>query len=380
VRSGTPEHGTPDHGVHTLRVWRGTVVGRNGRDVFVELGPRMQGVLRASPEDDDLALGAQLPFTLGGQEEGLWVLSRAADLPLASWERAAVGDLVEARLVAHNRGGFEAKVGAMHGFLPFSESGLGRREDPADWLFQILPCEVLDVDPERQRVYLSHRRYVRRSEWTRAEREAVRLRPGAVVKGRVDEFTPFGAFIDLGRGARGLLHRSNISYERVRDPAQVLTLGQVLELQVLSIRADGLRIGLGLKQRQPSPWRQLPRQVRPGDLLRGEVVDSAPFGVFVRVRAGVVGLVPLREAGLPPGRAPGQGLPLGTALVVRVLAVDAEHERLSLSLLRADGSRLDPEELLEAEDLERLEVPDEHRRAGLGRLLHAALERRAPPG
>jgi ribosomal protein S1 len=368
---------TPEHGNHTLRVWHGDVVGRHGRDVFVELGPRMQGVIDVGEFDDPPEVGERRAFTLRGQEEGLWVLSRAEELPLVTWERAEVGDAVEARVLSTNRGGFETRVGRIHGFLPFSESGIGRREDPETWCGQSLPCEVLDVDPERQRVILSHRRYVRRSEWTRAEREAARLRTGAIVTGRIAELRPFGAFVDLGRGARGLLHRSNIAYERVLDPAEHVEVGQTLELVVLGARADGKRIQLGLKQRFPSPWKGLGRRAHPGTLLRGEVVELAPFGAFVRVRAGVVGLVHVSELGLPDDGHVAQAARPGDEVVVRVLQLDVERERLSLSLCRADGSRLDPDEAVEAADLERLEVPSERRGEGLGRLLDAALRGRS---
>ncbi|MEO0650396.1 MAG: S1 RNA-binding domain-containing protein [Planctomycetota bacterium] len=367
---------TPEHGNHTLRVWHGTVVGHHGRDVFVELGVRMQGVIPATEFEELPELGSRHAFTLGGQEEGLWALSRAEALPLVSWERAEVGDAVEARVLSANRGGFETRVGRMHGFLPFSESGLRRREDPSTWCGQSLPCEVVDVDPERQRVILSHRRFVRRSERTRAEREAARLRAGSIVSGRVAELVPFGAFIDLGRGSKGLLHRSNIAYERVVDPAQYLELGQSLELVVLGARADGKRISLGLKQRYPSPWRGLARRAPCGSLVRGEVIEVAPFGAFVRVRAGVIGLVHKSELGLGPGQPVGQRLRVGDEVVVRVLEIDVERERLSLSLTRTDGSLLDPDECVDAADLEQLEVRSEDRVGGLGRLLDQALRER----
>jgi small subunit ribosomal protein S1 len=369
---------TPEHGEHTLRVWQGDVVGVDGRDVFVELGPRMQGVIGVDEFDEPPSVGDRRSFTLRGQEHGLWVLARAGELPLIGWERARVGDAVEARLLSANRGGFEARVGRMHGFLPFSEAGIGRREDPESWCGQALACEVLDVDPERQRVILSHRRFAVRSERTRAEAEAARLRPGLVVSGRVAELRPFGAMIDLGRGSRGLLHRSDIAYERIADPSERLELGQRLELLVLAARADGRRISLGLKQRYPSPWRGLAREARPGTLVRGTVVELARFGAFVRVRAGVVGLCHVSELGLQPGGTTGQAAAVGQELVLRVLMLDVERERLSLSRLRADGSLLDPEECVDAQELERLEVRAEARSEGLGRLLDAALRGRKP--
>ncbi|QDU67797.1 S1 RNA-binding domain-containing protein [Engelhardtia mirabilis] len=370
---------TPEHGAHTLGVWRGTIVGRDRSDLFVELGPRMQGVLRVEDFDQPPSVGETVDVTLHGREEGLWILSPSASLPLASWERAQIGDLVEARLLSATRGGFDARVGKLHGFLPFSASGLGRRDKPETLLGRALPCEVVDVDTARQRVTLSHKRYLARLAEARAAAGA-RLRPGQTVRGRVAELVPFGAFVDLGQGVRGLLHRSNIAYERVLDPAEHLSVGESIELLVLSIRDGGRRVALGLKQRFPSPWAGLARRVRHGELLRGEVVDVVGFGLFVRVVTGVVGLVHQSELGLAPGMPSGHAAREGDQVVVRVLALDAQRERLSLSLTRADGSRLDPEEHLETEDLERLEVDPSLRSDGLGRLLHAALRERTDQG
>lgn len=370
-----PAEPTPEHGAHTLRIWRGTVVGSDRSDVFVELGPRMQGVLRADAFERAPADGDVVDVTLRGREEGLWILCRAESLPLASWERAEIGDLVEARIVSADRGGFDVKLGKLHGFLPFSESGLGRREKPERLLGRALPCEVVDVDVGRQRVTLSHKRYVARVERARAAAGA-KLRPGETVRGRVAELVPFGAFVDLGRGVRGLLHRSNIAWERVRDPAEHLAVGQSLQLVVLAVRDGGRRVALGLKQRFPSPWRALSGRVAAGELLRGRVVEVAGYGLFVRVAVGVVGLAHVSELGLPPGGAAAHAACEGDEVVVRVLAVDAARERLALSLTRADGSRLHPEEHVDAEDLARLEVAPAQRAEGLGRLLHAALRDR----
>lgn len=372
-----PADPTPEHGAHTLRAELGTVVGRDGDDLFVELGPRSQGVARARDFETVPEVGDTVDVTLHGREEGLWILSPVESLPLASWERAENGDLVEARLVSTTRGGFDAKVGKLHGFLPFSESGLARREKPDGLLGRNLPCEVVEVDPGRQRVTLSHRRYLARLAHARVA-AAARLRPGELVQGRVRELVPFGAFVELGRGVRGLLHRSNISYDRVRDPAEHLTVGESLELLVLTVRDGGRKVGLGLKQRFPSPWKGLAHRAARGDLLRGEVAEVASYGLFIRVSAGVVGLAHVSELGLGPGAHPRQVASEGEELVVRVLAVDVARERLSLALTRVDGSRIDPAELAEAEDLERLEVDPDQRSDGLGRLLHAALENRQP--
>ena len=139
-------------GPHTLRVWRGTIVGSFGNDIFVELGPRMQGVIARRHFRRPPIPGDSHEFTLHGQEEGLWVLSLKEEETLSTWEAMEEGSLVQARVVRLAPGGFELKVGPLHAFLPKSHSGLARDERPEPLVGKNITVEVIEVDPERQRV------------------------------------------------------------------------------------------------------------------------------------------------------------------------------------------------------------------------------------
>ena len=382
ARRESSEH---EHGPHTLRVMRGTVVGLDGDDVFCELGPRMQGVISARSFDTPPAVGESYEFTLRGREESLWVLSLRQSHSLSSWEEAEAGSIVEARIVRSTHGGLEAKIGPLHAFLPKSQTGLAREDDPALLVGKTMTCEVLEVDAERQRVLVSRRKVLARERLGARERELGSLAPGHIVQGRVARVEPYGVFVRFGRGLEGLVHTSNLAYERIEDPAGRFQMGDSISAKVLSIKRGGKRIALGVRQLQPSPWTALKQALCPGRVVAATVTRTTDYGVFVEVRKGVEGLVHRSETGLDRAR-PVRGLfRVGQRLSARVLSVDWDAERLALSLLRADGARLEPDEAEAAADL-RAQGPTqapEDWRGDLGEALQRALrpdERRADAG
>jgi small subunit ribosomal protein S1 len=373
-----PEAG--EHGSHTLRVWRGTIVGVHGDDVFVELGPRMQGMLSRRRFDEPPAPGQEHDFTLLGREEGLWALSRVEEGLVASWQTMEVTSWVQARVTGTNPGGLDLKVGPLHAFMPKSESGLARNESARVLVGKTITCEVIEIDRERQRVLVSRKRVLRRQGESERTREAGRLVPGMVIQGRVQRLEPYGAFVRFGAGQEGLIHVSNLSDERVGHPSEVLKEGQTVEAKVLTIRRGGRRIGLGLKQMHESPWKALERTHYPDQIVAGRITRALDFGVFVRISEGIEGLLPNGNTGFPLARRARGVLKVGQDLVCRLVELDVEGERLSLSLLHVDGSRVHPEELLSPEArnaLRESEAEGDNATTNLGRLIQRALHPRS---
>lgn len=332
------------HGAHTLRRVRGTVVGLDRDDVFVDLGPRQQGLISASRFQRPPSLGDSFEFTLGGQEQGLWRLEIAGSQPSVAWERMEPGLLVEARVIGVNPGGLDLKVGGLHAFMPRSHTGLGRREKPQTLIGKTLAVEVLEVDRERQRVLLSRKLVQRRERSGGRARDSAALRPGQVVEGRVVRLESFGAFVRFGANFEGLLHVSNLSHEHVEDPSAVLHIGQRLHVRVLSVRADGKRIGLGLKQMDTSPWPALERAARDRTVVTAEVLRVEPVGLTVRLDDGVEGFVPRSETGLGPLVHLRQHFQAGQRIALCVREADGAREKLVLSRLHGDGSTVCAEE------------------------------------
>lgn len=361
------------HGPHTLKVWRGVVVGMHAGEVFVELGPRMQGVIAARDLPRPAQEGHEYDFTLRGKEESLWALSLAPTEVDPDWAEMEPGTIVPVRVLRVVEGGLQVKIGLLHAFLPRSQTGLPRTGDAATLVGKVLTCEVLEVDHERQRVIVSRKLVLRRERDGEVQRKIERLQPGRLVQGRVSRIESYGAFVSLGEGLEGMIHVSNLSHERVEDPSTVLKIGETVETKVLHVRRGGRRIGLGLKQVGESPWIALERDCYEGQLLAGRVTRLAPFGAFIAVR-GLEGLLPNSEVG--SGRPARECLNVGREITVRILTMDAAAERLSLSLTHAGGGPIHPDELRAADDFEHLQkgsVENGNLATNLGQLLRRAL-------
>ncbi len=337
-----------DHGPHTLKVCRGAVVGTYGDDVFVELGPRMQGVISRRELPVEPKIGDEFDFTLRGQEQGLWVLALRETKVLHTWESMEAGSLVQAHVVRVAPGGLELKIGPLHAFMPKSQSGLARDEEPSGLVGKNLAVEVLEVDRERQRVVVSRKVVVQRERESDRQRQVGALKPGQVVQGRVTRIEPYGAFVSFGRGLEGLVHVSNLSHERVDHPRDLLHEGQVIDLKVLHLKAGGKRIALGLKQMTESPWQHLERIHYVDQIVEGRVSRVLDFGAFVAIEAGVEGLLPRSQMGLSPEQSVRSLLVTGQKISVRIQALDCAGERLSLSLLHRNGARIGPDEAADA--------------------------------
>jgi small subunit ribosomal protein S1 len=373
-RSSRPEK---EHGPHTLRVWPGTVVGLFGDDVFVELGPRMQGVISKRAFAEPPAVGASFEFTLRGQEEGLWALALREQKSLATWEDMEQGSLVHARVIRLASGGLELKIGPLHAFLPKSHSGLARDEDPVVLVGKTLVCEVIEVDRERQRVVVSRKLVLQRERESERQRQVGALKPGEVVQGRVTRIEPYGVFVALARGVEGMVHVSNLAHERPEHPADLVKEGDVIELKVLAIKQGGKRISLGLKQMVASPWKDLERALYVDQIVEGRVTRLVDYGAFVAIRAGVEGLLHVSDTGLRRDQPLASLLAKGQKVSVRVQSLDCEAERLSLSLLHRNGKALAPDEAANAASFAELAraKPAEHLELPLGSLLLDALRR-----
>lgn len=365
-----PERG---HGEHTLRVWEGVVVGLNGDDVFVELGPRMQGFLSVRQFDEPPKPGEEYQFTVLGQEDGLWALARVEEGLLKSWREMEVGCWVDARATGRNPGGLELKIGPLHAFMPKSETGLNKDQDPGVLVGTELTVEVIEIDNTRQRVLVSRKRVVKSRKESRDQHQAGALKVGQVIHGRVSRIEPYGAFVRFGNGLEGLIHISNLALERVEHPSEVVTKGQSVEAKILTIRKGGKRVGLGLKQMFESPWKAFARVSFPEQIIEGRITKTEEFGVFVSVAEGVEGLLHNSESMFGRDRRLRDVLKKDQSVVCRIVDFDPEEERLSLSQLHRDGSPIQPEEALPPEELARLTDDPPGASTHLGTLLARAL-------
>ncbi len=295
------------------------------------------------------------------KEGGSYLLSQRRLEARRVWneieDKFKAGETIKAPVTQVVKGGLVVDAG-VRGFVPASMVSDHFVEDLNQFKGQELELKIVEIEPSDNRLILS------RKELVQAEREAKRqavmekLVAGDVVEGKVARLTNFGAFIDLG-GVDGLVHVSEISYERVNKPADALKVGQEVKVKVLSVDAEKGRISLSIKQTLPEPWEQVPEQVAEGDVLEGTVKHLTSFGAFVEVLPGVEGLVHISQISHKHIATPNEVLTSGEKVQVKVLSVDAADHRLALSIKALQEKPAVEKKEAAPKKEEKVEIPEE---------------------
>lgn len=295
------------------------------------------------------------------KEGGSYLLSQRRLEARRVWneieDKFKAGETIKAPVTQVVKGGLVVDAG-VRGFVPASMVSDHFVEDLNQFKGQELELKIVEIEPSDNRLILS------RKELVQAEREAKRqavmekLVTGDVVEGKVARLTNFGAFIDLG-GVDGLVHVSEISYERVNKPADALKVGQEVKVKVLSVDAEKGRISLSIKQTLPEPWEQVPEQVAEGDVLEGTVKRLTSFGAFVEVLPGVEGLVHISQISHKHIATPNEVLTSGEKVQVKVLSVDAADHRLALSIKALQEKPAVEKKEAAPKKEEKVEIPEE---------------------
>ncbi len=250
--------------------------------------------------------------------------------------------IVALKVHGFNRGGLLVQGKGIQGFVPVSHlvemptdaSEEERRNILAGYVNRVIRLKVIECEPRYERVVLSERAALAGEGQRKALFAA--LKEGAVVNGRITNITDFGVFVDLG-GVEGLIHVSEISWGRVQDPAELLSINQDVKVLVLQVNEDTSRIALSLKRLQPNPWETMAVRYKPGDVVRGWITSLTRFGAFARLEEGVEGLIHVSSIRLPPNCKNIQHfLSVGQEVNVRILHLDAERRRLGLGLVQTE--------------------------------------------
>ncbi len=228
------------------------------------------------------------------------------------------------------RGGLVVNAG-VRGFIPASMITDHFVRDLNQFQGQTLECKIIEVVPAKNRLILSHRAIVEAQRKVARDKVMAKLNVGDVVTGKVVRLVSFGAFVDLG-GIDGLVHISQIAYEHVDKPSDVLKVGQEVKVKVINIDADRNRIALSIKQTLPSPWESVEEKAPKGSIVKGTVRRLVDFGAFVEVYPGVEGLLHISQISHKHVNTPSDVLKVGQEIKVKVLDVQPENHRLSLSM------------------------------------------------
>jgi small subunit ribosomal protein S1 len=329
---------------------KGRVLSVRGPDVFVEVpGGRAQGVLPVQqfPEGPP-APGTEVEVDIEGYDNanGLLLLTRKGAAVEADWASVSTGMIVEARVTGTNKGGLSVDVNGIRGFMPISQVELFRIESLEPYVNQRLRCEVTEVDPAERNLVVSRRILLEREREETREKLWQELAEGQVRTGIVRSVRDFGAFVDLG-GADGLLHVSEMSWQRVQDPTTIVQPGQSVKVIVLRIDREKRKLSLGLKQLTASPWDNIEDKYPHSHIVKGTVTRLADFGAFVELEPGIEGLIHISELAPQRVRRVSDIVKEGQEVQVMVLSLDRNQRRISLSLKAALPK--EPEEAVEEE-------------------------------
>lgn len=273
-----------------------------------------------------------------------------AAVPGQEWEGAIQalerGESFDLPVSGANRGGVLVDWNGLQGFVPASHlKEIPRSRDPhqrmselARYIGGTLTVRLIEVDSDQKRLVFSERAAL--SDFRPPAAVLNSLEPGDVRHGTVTNLTSFGAFVDLG-GVEGLIHVSEMSWDRVRHPSDVLRPGQEVEVYVLGVNPEEGRIALSLKRLRPNPWTEVEARYHVGQLVEGEVTNVVSFGAFVRLEEGLEGLIHISELAEGNFLHPRNVVREGDVVRVRVLSIDGAGQRLGLSLRQAHGVGLD---------------------------------------
>src|SRR5438270_1658430 len=240
-----------------------------------------------------------------------------------------------AKVIEVVKGGLIIDLG-VRGFLPASLVDIRRVPHLDDYLGQKIECKVIELNRSRNNVVLSRRAVLEEERKEVRQQILDRLQPGLVVEGQISNIVDFGAFVDLD-GIDGLIHISELSWSHVNHPSEILNIGDTVKVKVLDIDRDRQRISLGLKQTQEDPWQRVVDTYSVGDELEGKVTKVVAFGAFVEILEGVEGLVHISELAPHHVENPREVVSQGDEVKAKIIEVDAERRRLSLSLKRVEG-------------------------------------------
>ena len=334
----------------------GTVVKVDRDEVLLDIGYKTEGVIPSRElsikHDVDpaevVSVGDHIEALVLQKEdkEGRLILSKKRAQYERAWgtiEKIKDEDgVVRGSVIEVVKGGLILDIG-LRGFLPASLVEMRRVRDLQPYVGRELEAKIIELDKNRNNVVLSRRAWLEQTQSEVRTEFLNKLQKGQVRKGVVSSIVNFGAFVDLG-GVDGLVHVSELSWKHIDHPSEVVEVGQEVEVEVLDVDLDRERVSLSLKATQEDPWRQFARTHAIQQIVPGKVTKLVPFGAFVRVDDGIEGLVHISELAERHVEIPEQVVQVGSDVMVKVIDIDLERRRISLSLKQANEGFVEGEE------------------------------------
>jgi small subunit ribosomal protein S1 len=330
-------------------IMEGTVVQIDRDEVLVDVGYKSEGVIPSKElsirhdvdPNEVVAVGDKIEALVLQREdkEGRLILSKKRAQYERAWGRIEdimhAGGTIIGPVIEVVKGGLILDIG-LRGFLPASLVDLRRVRDLVPFVGTELECKIIELDRNRNNVVLSRRAFLEESQSEGRKKFLESLQKGERRRGAVSSIVNFGAFVDLG-GVDGLVHVSELSWKHVDHPGEVVAVGEEVDVEVLDVDLERERVSLSLKATQEDPWKEFERRYQAGEIIDGEVTKLVPFGAFVRVAHGIEGLVHISEISEEHVDSPEQVINVGDQVRVKVVEVDVQRRRISLSIKQVGG-------------------------------------------
>jgi small subunit ribosomal protein S1 len=350
----------------------GVIASIGENEILVSVGTKSEGVISGKEKEqipaevlESFQVGQEIPVYVLNPEDpsGTLVLSYNRAREETDWLEAEKlkdsGEAFDSRVIGYNKGGLIVPLGMLRGFVPASQVSVMRRvegEDSPDarWgkmVGEEIKVAVIEVDRTRHRLILSERLALQETRETIKDRLLDELQEGTVKNGRVTSLADFGAFVNID-GADGLVHLSEISWDRIEHPAEVLKVGQEVKVKVIAVDQERKRIGLSIRQLQPDPWVVKVSNLKEGQLVEGTITHLTKFGAFARLDEDLEGLIHISELSDQRINHPKEVVKEGDVVTLRVIKIDSERRRIGLSLRKVDSmayANLDYEMMLSGE-------------------------------
>jgi small subunit ribosomal protein S1 len=328
----------------------GTVVKIDRDEVLLDIGYKSEGVIPAKElsirhdidPNEVVHVGDKIEALVLQKEdkEGRLILSKKRAQYERAWGRIEEvmqsGSTIKGPVIEVVKGGLIVDIG-LRGFLPASLVDLRRVRDLHPYVGQEIEAKIIELDRNRNNVVLSRRAFLEESQSEGRKKFLESLQKGERRKGTVSSIVNFGAFVDLG-GVDGLVHVSELSWKHVDHPSEVVQVGQEVEIEILDVDLERERVSLSLKATQEDPWKEFERRYQAGEIIEGQVTKLVPFGAFVRVAAGIEGLVHISELSEQHVDSPESVLSVGDEVRVKVIEVEVARRRISLSMRQVGGA------------------------------------------
>ncbi|MBN2149498.1 MAG: S1 RNA-binding domain-containing protein [Anaerolineales bacterium] len=337
----------------------GVIASIGDNEIMVSVGTKSEGVISGREKEqipvetlDTFQVGMEIPvYVLNPEDQnGTLVLSYIRAREEQDWELVEdlmrSGDAYDGVIIGYNKGGLIVPVGTLRGFVPASQVSVMRRPEGGQdaspdtrWSKMVnepIKVQVIEVDRARHRLILSERSALQETRETIKDRLLDELEEGSARTGRVTSLADFGAFVNID-GADGLVHLSEISWDRIEHPNEVLRVGQEVKVKIIAVDQERKRIGLSIRQLLPDPWLVKVEHLKEGQLVEGTITHLTKFGAFARLDNELEGLIHISELSENRINHPKEVVKEGDVVALRVIRIDAERRRIGLSKRKVDS-------------------------------------------